>query len=67
MSKRQAIPIAVLVSLMSSCHRQSTRSLDGFNCETGKPGWKRATAVSPDLVPPCNSGSTGTCDSPRLE
>jgi hypothetical protein len=27
----------------------------------GQPGWERATAVSPDVVPPCKTGSTGTC------
>ncbi len=27
----------------------------------GKPGWQRARAVTPDVVPPCFSGSGGIC------
>ncbi|MBX3688532.1 hypothetical protein [Dokdonella sp.] len=27
----------------------------------GKPGWQRARAITPDVVPPCFSGSGGIC------
>ena len=40
---------------------------DGFDCGSGKPGWKRAQAVTPNLVPPCNTGSAGKCEGPRFE
>jgi hypothetical protein len=36
--------------------------LEGFNCGTGKTGWVRAKAVTPNLVPPCNTGSGGLCE-----
>lgn len=32
-----------------------------FNCETGEPDWVLAKAFSPDVVMPCNAGSTGIC------
>ena len=34
-----------------------------FDCGSGKPGWKRAKAVTPNLVGPCKSGSGGICES----
>jgi hypothetical protein len=40
---------------------------DRFDCGSGKPGWKRAQAVTPNLVPPCNTGSAGKCEAPRFE
>ena len=40
---------------------------DGFDCGSGKPGWKTAQAVTPNLVPPCNTGSAGKCEGPRFE
>lgn len=40
---------------------EEVRSMDGFSCEGGKQGWKRADAITPDLVLPCQSGSTGIC------
>ena len=40
---------------------------DAFDCGSGKPGWKRAQAVAPNLVPPCNTGSAGKCEGPQFE
>lgn len=40
---------------------------EGFDCAKGMPGWKRAAAITPDLVPPCRTGSAGKCDDPRYE
>jgi hypothetical protein len=40
---------------------------DAFDCGGGKPGWKRAQAVTPNLVPPCNAGSAGKCEGPQFE
>jgi len=34
----------------------------GFSCEGGEKGWEIAKAISPDVVPPCNSGSAGVCE-----
>ncbi|WLT40337.1 hypothetical protein NON20_24710 (plasmid) [Synechocystis sp. B12] len=31
------------------------------DCEKGLPGWSLAVAVTPDVVPPCNTGSVGNC------
>lgn len=28
-----------------------------------EPGWRRAKAITPDVVPPCFTGSVGICDS----
>jgi hypothetical protein len=33
-----------------------------FDCENAMPGWKRASAITPDVVPPCMTGSSGSCD-----
>ena len=52
--------------LTNGCHAstgtEQVRSMDGFTCERGKEGWRRAVAVTPDVVPPCMTGSVGKCD-----
>lgn len=35
--------------------------MEGFSCTQGKPGWKPASAVTPDVVYPCMTGSGGIC------
>jgi len=42
--------------------KATAKNMEGFDCGSGKPGWKRAKAVTPNLVPPCNSGSGGVCE-----
>ena len=39
----------------------------GFDCSGGKTGWKRAKAVTPNLVGPCNSGNGGLCEGSSYE
>jgi len=41
--------------------------MDGFDCRTGKAGWKRAKAITPNLVGPCNTGSGGSCEGPGFQ
>jgi hypothetical protein len=41
--------------------------MDGFDCRTGKAGWKRAKVITPNLVGPCNTGSGGSCDGPGFQ
>jgi hypothetical protein len=41
--------------------------MDGFDCGTGKAGWKRAKAITPNLVGPCNTGSGGSCEGPGFQ
>ena len=41
--------------------------MDGFDCATGKTGWKRAKAITPNLVGPCNTGSGGSCEGPGYQ
>ena len=50
-----------------SCGPRQVQSLDGFDCASGKPGWKRAQAVTPDVVGKCHTGSQGTCGDFKLE
>jgi uncharacterized low-complexity protein len=40
----------------------AAKTMEGFDCGSGKAGWKRAKAVTPNLVPPCNTGSGGMCE-----
>lgn len=35
---------------------------EDFECAAGLPDWKRARVVTPDVVPPCMTGSSGSCD-----
>ena len=42
--------------------KAAANNMEGFDCGSGKPGWKRAKAVTPNLVPPCNTGSGGMCE-----
>ena len=42
--------------------KAAAKNMEGFDCGSGKPGWKRAKAVTPNLVPPCNTGSGGICE-----
>ena len=51
---------------LASCGRRQVQTLDGFDCGSGKPGWKRAEAVSPDAVGQCHTGSQGTCGDFKL-
>lgn len=37
------------------------QSLSTFNCEAGEQDWVLAKSFSPDVVLPCNAGSTGIC------
>jgi len=41
--------------------------MDGFDCRSGKAGWKRAKAITPNLVGPCNTGSGGSCEGPGYQ
>ncbi len=41
--------------------------MDGFDCRSGKVGWKRAKAITPNLVGPCNTGSGGSCEAPGFQ
>jgi len=57
--------IAGLAVVLCSCTPQANDDvgiLDGFDCRTGKEGWIRAKAVTPDVVPPCDTGSGGVCE-----
>jgi hypothetical protein len=38
---------------------------EDFGCTRGMSGWRRATAITPDVVPPCMSGSSGSCEDPQ--
>ncbi|KAI9129142.1 hypothetical protein [Acaryochloris sp. CCMEE 5410] len=52
-----------MIIALSGCGKSSTQTNESnsvANC-SGEAGWERATAISPDLVPPCNTGSTGVC------
>ena len=42
--------------------KAAAKNMEGFDCGSGKPGWKRAKAITPNLVPPCNTGSGGMCE-----
>ena len=42
--------------------KTASKNMEGFDCGSGKAGWKRAKAITPNLVPPCNSGSGGVCE-----
>jgi hypothetical protein len=35
---------------------------ENFSCAEAMPAWKRASAITPDVVPPCMTGSSGSCD-----
>jgi len=64
------LPVMVCagLALLAGCPGESAPPADAlvlpedFECAGGAPGWKRAVAISPDVVPPCDTGSTGTCD-----
>ena len=38
---------------------------DGFDCDQALPGWRRATAITPDVIGPCSTGSSGSCADAR--
>jgi hypothetical protein len=42
--------------------KTAAKQMDGFDCGSGKAGWKRSKAITPNLVPPCNTGSGGVCE-----
>lgn len=42
--------------------KAASKIMEGFDCGSGKPGWKRAKAITPSLVPPCNTDSGGMCE-----
>jgi len=42
--------------------KAAAKNMEGFDCGSGKAGWKRAKAITPNLVPPCNTGSGGMCE-----
>ncbi len=35
---------------------------EDFSCAAALDGWKRASAVTPDVVAPCMTGSSGSCE-----
>lgn len=37
------------------------KSMEDFSCGSRNKGWKLAEAVTPDVVPPCYTGSSGRC------
>ncbi|MBL0231762.1 MAG: hypothetical protein IPP76_13665 [Moraxellaceae bacterium] len=53
---------ALLVGLLA-CSPKTPAPInwDGFSCHSGKKDWLRAKVVTPDVVPPCHSGSGGMC------
>jgi hypothetical protein len=51
----------------ASADKSASKSMEGFHCSSGRPGWKRAKAITPNLVPPCNTGSSGMCEQPAFE
>ncbi len=57
-----AAGLAVVFYGCSPQAENAVRSFDGFECRTGKDGWVKAKAVTPDVVPPCNTGSGGICE-----
>ena len=46
----------------SNTDKTASKNMEGFDCGSGKAGWKRAKAITPNLAPPCNSGSGGMCE-----
>jgi len=40
----------------------AAKTMEGFDCGSGKAGWKRAKAVTPNHVSTCNTGSGGMCE-----
>ncbi len=54
----------LLVLCLFACQPKPDHSNDlpaQFDCATGSPGWVRATAISPNLLAPCETGSAGIC------
>ena len=49
-----------LLFISAACSPRPQPNLT-VDCEQGLPGWSRAVAVTPDVVPPCNTGSGGIC------
>ena len=59
--------LALVFALPAAAQPADKKDLDGFTCEGGKKGWVRAQAVTPDVVGPCKTGSSGKCAAPGFE
>jgi len=57
-----AVVIALIAVYFLGQRDDDRSSMEGFSCAGGKQGWKRAKAVTPDVVAPCYTGSVGICD-----
>ena len=49
-----------LFCIFGACCPKASSNMS-IDCEQGLPGWSRAVAVTPDVVTPCNTGSSGKC------
>ena len=61
---RIATVLVLIFVMLQGCDRDNRASDDSFEinrCDMPPDGWVNAESVSPDVVPPCNKGSTGTC------
>jgi hypothetical protein len=48
--------------IVCACGAEYPRAeVDPVNCQSSPSGWVPAVAVTPDAVPPCRKGSSGTC------
>jgi hypothetical protein len=59
--------LALFLGGGTSCDNRPSVGANGdlpenFSCAEALPGWKRASAITPDVVPPCMTGSSGSCD-----
>ena len=61
MEKMFAKTLILIVMALQGCN-QEKQAFEMTNCDLLPEGWVDAESVSPDLVPPCNKGSVGTCE-----
>lgn len=62
--------VILAAAILAGCHdepRNDQSSAQITDCTRLPDGWEAATASTPDLVPPCNRGSQGTCPSTSHE
>jgi hypothetical protein len=66
-SGRHMVWLAFYIAVTTSCDVRSVVESDfvlpeDFNCAEALPGWQRARVVTPDVVLPCMTGSSGSCE-----
>lgn len=61
-SFRNPMMILVAVALVVSCGARKEDE-EFSTCDKLPEGWEQASTVTPDAVPPCSKGSTGSCPS----